>query len=129
MPSIVTDPAVAHFVERVSNGVDSAADSIAGLMMRLVGRISRLELKVETQDGKIAKIDKLARAKPVRKPPPTVVETGIDVRDYTPVRIEHKVKRPRGRPKGARDSYLRPRRSGIAAPAPSSHILDPDWDR
>jgi hypothetical protein len=128
MPSIVTDPAVAQFVERVSNGVDSAADSIAGLMMRLVSRISRLELKVETQDGKIAKIDKLARQpRPVRKPPPVRLETGVDM-DGNPVRIEHRIKRPRGRPKGARDRFQR-RRAGIVPPPPARHIVDPDWDR
>jgi hypothetical protein len=38
----------------------------------------------------------------VRPPAPTLVETGIDM-DGDPVRIEHRIKRPRGRPKGAKD--------------------------
>jgi hypothetical protein len=129
MPSIVTDPAVAQFVERVSNGVDSAADSIAGLMMRLVGRVANLERKLATQDSRI---DKLARQpKPVRKPPSVrVVESGIDVRDGGPVYIEQRIRRSRGRPKGSRDSYVRPTRSRhrIEAEGISPHLLDRDWD-
>jgi hypothetical protein len=128
--SVITDPLIARFVEDVAAGANAAADSVAGLVLRLVGRVTTLEQRLETQDGKIAKIDKLARQQPKlpRSLPPVRLETGIDM-DGNPVRIEHRIKRPRGRPKGARDRYQRQtRRPGIVPPAPSSHLLDSGWD-
>ena len=123
---VVADPVVAQFIERVAAGANAAADSVAGLVLRLVGRVTTLEQRLETQDGKIAKIDKLARQpKLARTPPPTLVKTGIDM-DGNPVRIEHKIRRPRGRPKGARDRY--PRRAGSVPPAPSSYLIDSGFD-
>jgi hypothetical protein len=128
--SAVTDPVIARFVEDVAAGANAAADSVAGLVLRLVGRVTTLEQRLETQDGKIARIDKLARQpKLPRNPPPVRLETGIDM-DGNPVRIEHRIKRPRGRPKGARDRYQRQSRQlGIMDPPPARHIVDPDWDR
>jgi hypothetical protein len=128
--SVVTDPLIARFVEDVAAGANAAADSVAGLVLRLVGRVTNLEQRLETQDGKIARIDKLARQPRLpRTPPPVrVVESGVDARDGGPVYIEQRVKRPRGRPKGARDRFQR-RRPGIVPPPPARHIVDPDWDR
>jgi hypothetical protein len=124
--SVVTDPIIARFVEDVAAGANAAADSVAGLVLRLVGRVTTLEQRLETQDGKIAKIDKLARQpRPARTPPPTLVETGIDVYG-DPVRIEHRIKRPRGRPKGARDRFPRSRHN-LGAEV-SSNFVDRDWD-
>jgi hypothetical protein len=59
-----------------------------------------------------------------RPAPPVRLETGVDVYG-DPVRIEHKIKRPRGRPKGARDRFQRPsRKHGIVPPA----LIDPGFD-
>jgi len=57
-----------------------------------------------------------------------VGETGIDMHG-DPVSIEHRIRRPRGRPKGAKDRYQRPaRRPGIVPPAASSFLIDPGFD-
>jgi hypothetical protein len=127
MPSSVVDPAVVKFIETVSNGADTVADSIAGIVVRLLGRVTSLERKLETQDSKIAKIDKLARQQPKlpRNPPPVRLETGIDM-DGHPVRHEIKIRRPRGRPKGARDRFPRSRHN-LGAEV-SSNFVDRDWD-
>jgi hypothetical protein len=130
MSSVITDPAVIRFIETVSNGADTVADSIAGIVVRLLGRVTSLERKLETQDSKIARIDKLARQpKLPRNPPPVRLETGVDVYG-DPVRHEIKIRRPRGRPKGSRDRYQRQTRQlGVMDPPPARHIVDPDWDR
>jgi hypothetical protein len=127
MPSAV-DPVVRSFVEAV-NHEDAATttDTVGGLFLRLINRVGALEKTVEQQAVKLKQVDKLARQpRPVRNPPPVRLETGVDVYG-DPVRIEHKIRRPRGRPKGARDRY--PRRTGIVSPPPARHIVDPDWDR
>ena len=126
---VVADPVVAQFIERVAAGTNAAADSVAGLVLRLVGRVGALEKTVEAQAAELKRVDKLARAKPKlpRTPPPVRLETGVDVYG-DPVRIEHKIRRPRGRPKGSRDRYERQTRAGIVPPAPSSYLLDGGWD-
>ena len=105
-----TDPALAHFIEQVTNGSNAAADSVAGLTLRLVGRVGRLEQTVSDQGSKL---DKLARqprpAGRARAQDSRVVKSGVDV-DGHPVRIEERVPRPVGRPKGRRDTYQRHRR-------------------
>ena len=40
---------------------NSAADSVAGLLLRLTGRVGSLERTVEHQAEKLARLDKLAR--------------------------------------------------------------------
>ena len=143
----VTDPAIAAFVEQIAAGTNVAADSVAGLILRLVTRVGRLEKTVSEQGSKL---DKLARkpwpAKPARTASARVVETGIDVATGAPVRLETKASRPRGRPTGRRDATPRARRwhrkpDGravhrrediedlgrlVAADVPT---LDPEWDR
>jgi hypothetical protein len=128
MPSSVVDPAVVKFIESVAQGASSAADSVAGIMIRALGRICALETKVEEQAAKLKQVDKLARQpKPVRPSSPSrVVESGVDVRDGGPVYIEHKICRARGRPKGAKDRFPRSRHN-LGAEV-SSNFVDRDWD-
>jgi hypothetical protein len=95
MSSVITDPAIAQFVERVAAGTNAAADSVAGLVLRLAGRVGALERKVEAQSNQIAKIGKLARAKPAPVVSLAPIMTGIDTATGAAVRIEPK--RSRGR--------------------------------
>jgi len=128
----VTDPALARFIEQITDGSNAAADSVAGLILRLVGRVGRLEQTVSDQGSKL---DKLARqprsAVRARTHDSRVVETGVDV-DGHPVRIEERVRRPIGRPKGRKDDVPR-RRGHLRKAEPESRpaelgLLDPDWD-
>jgi hypothetical protein len=110
MPSANVDQAVLAFVTRLSDGPNIAADSIAGLVLRLLGRVGRLEQAVQ-QHGK--KLEALAK-QPVRTrthdtPQTRVLESGIDF-DGNRVTIEERIRRPRGRPSGARDHAPRARR-------------------
>src|SRR6516225_1359946 len=107
--SVVTDPVIAQFVERVAAGANAAADSVAGLVLRLVGRVGALEKTVEAQGVRLKQVDKLARAKlaPVVVPL-TPIMTGIDTATGAAVRVMPK--RSRGRPRGSLDSYKRPPR-------------------
>jgi hypothetical protein len=128
MPSIVTDPAVIRFIETVNNGVDTAADSIAGLVLRLVGRVSTLEKAVEAQAARLKQVDKLARARRAPVAPLAPIMTGIDVATGAPIRVQPK--RSRGRPLGSRDTYQRPSRArhhNLQAEV-SSNLVDDDWD-
>jgi hypothetical protein len=134
--SAVVDPAIAAFIEQIGTGTNAAADSTAGLILRLLARVSRLERAVEV----LRKQPKpTMRAKTYDGAPQTrIIETGIDF-DGHPVRIEERVRRPRGRPSGARDHAPRARRrkpegaalfhrediEGLVEPP----VLDPDWDR
>jgi len=147
--SAATDPALARFIEQITDGNNAAADSVAGLILRLVGRVGRLEKTVSDQGSKL---DKLAR-----KPPPAVrarnpvpmdhrVKTGIDAATGSPVRFETKDSRPRGRPPGRRDATPRARRGYRKLDGRALHhredvedfggfttadvpTLDPEWDR
>jgi hypothetical protein len=56
-----------------------------------------------------------------------IVETGVDVRDGSPVRIEERIKRKPGKPRGSEDSYARTRR--FLRAEPSSHIVDDELGR
>ena len=131
----VTDPAIAAFVEQIAAGTNVAADSVAGLILRLVTRVGRLEKTVSEQGSKL---DKLARqprsAVRARTHDSRVVETGVDV-DGHPVRLEERVGRPVGRPKGRRDTHQRQRRGArVVHPefdelrTAGVSLLDPDFD-
>jgi hypothetical protein len=124
---VVADPAVLKFVESVAAGANAAADSVAGLVLRLVGRVGALEKTVKEQATKIEKIGKLAQAKsaPIAQLAPTM--TGVDVETGAPVRIMPR--RPRGRPIGSRDTHKRPsrRRHNLQAEV-SNNLIDDDWD-
>jgi hypothetical protein len=127
--SVIADPVIAQFVERVAVGTNAAADSVAGLVLRLVGRVGALERKVEAQSSQIAKIDKLARAKPAPVVALAPIMTGVDTATGAAVRIMPK--RSRGRPPGSKDRHQRPPRArhhDIEAEISSNHILDDDWD-
>jgi hypothetical protein len=124
---VIADPVVAQFIERVAAGTNAAADSVAGLVLRLVGRVGALERKVEAQSSQIAKIDKLVRAKPAPIVPVAPIMTGVDVETGAAVRIMPK--RSVGRPLGSRDRRPRPsRRHHNLAAEVSSNIVDADWD-
>ena len=130
MPSVIADPAVVKFIETVGNGASAAADSVAGLVLRLVGRVGALEKTVEAQGVRLKQVDKLARTKlaPVVVPL-TPIMTGVDTATGAAVRIMPK--RSRGRPPGSKDRYQRPPRArhhDIEAEISSNHILDDDWD-
>ena len=128
----VPDPALARFIEQLTDGSNAAADSVAGLILRLVGRVGRLEQTVSDQGSKLDKLAKQPRpAGQARTDDSRVVKTGIDV-DGRPVRIEERVPRPVGRPKGRKDDVPRRRRYPHKA-APESMpaelgLLDPDSD-
>ena len=136
--SVVTDPAIIAFIEQVSAGTNASADSTAGLILRLLSRVSRLEQAVEV----LRKQPKPAmRARTHDSAPPTrIIETGIDF-DGNPVRIEERIRRPRGRPAGSRDQVPRARRRWDRKPegaedienleslAASDALLDPNRDR
>ena len=87
MPSVIADPAVVKFIETVGNGASAAADSVAGLVLRLVGRVGALEKTVEAQGVRLKQIDKLARTKlaPVVVPL-TPIMTGVDTATGAAVR-------------------------------------------
>jgi hypothetical protein len=133
----VTDPAILRFVEQVSAGTNTAADSTAGLILRLLARVSRLEQAVEVL-RKQPKSTMRARAHD-SAPQTRIIETGIDF-DGHPVRIEERIRRPRGRPSGSRDQAPRARRRWNRKPegaediedfgglAASDALLDPDFD-
>jgi len=129
----VTDPALARFIEQVTDGSNAAADSVAGLILRLVGRVSHLEKTVSDQASKLDKLAKhpqsSARAKTYDSRPTKIVETGVDM-DGHPVRLEERVRRPVGRPKGRRDTHQRHRRppSEVHHEPAELGLLDPDWD-
>jgi len=130
-----TDPALAHFIEQVTNGSNAAADSVAGLILRLVGRVGRLEQTVFEQASKLDKLAQQPRAAGrARTDDSRVVKSGVDV-DGHPVRIEERVRRPVGRPKGRRDAYRRQRRGPrVVHPefdelrTAEAGLLDPDFD-
>jgi hypothetical protein len=128
MPSVV-DPVVRSFVEAVNHeGVATTTDTVGGLFLRLINRVGVLERKVEAQSSQIAKIDKLARAKPAPVAALAPVMTGVDVATGAPVRILPR--RPRGRPAGSRDTYKRTSRArhhNLEAEV-SSNLIDGDWD-
>jgi hypothetical protein len=143
--SATVDPAIAGFVARLGAVPNIAADSVAGLILRLLARVSRLEQAVQ-QHGK--KLEALAKQpKPTTRarthdaaPQTRIVETGIDF-DGNPVRIEERIRRPRGRPAGSRDQVPRARRRWDRKPegaedienleslAASDALLDPNRDR
>ena len=130
MPSVIADPAVVKFIETVGNGASAAADSVAGLVLRLVGRVGALEKAVEAQGVKLKQVDKLARTKlaPVVVPL-TPIMTGVDTATGAPVRIMPK--RSRGRPRGSLDTYKRPprgRHHDHQAEMSNNHVVDSDWD-
>jgi hypothetical protein len=110
------DPAITRLLAAIGSGI-TASDSVAGLMLRLVHRVSVLERTVQTQ---AAALQKLARPAPLAAdaaPPPPNGHGGGPV--SAPVR------KPPGRPPERRDAY--PRRIGpdkfIA-----SYSIDPDFD-
>ena len=121
----------ATFLSRLCDGAGSLPDSIAALIFRLAARVTRLEQTTSVQADKIRKLEKQPRPDPdvVRTYDSRVVKTGLDV-DGHPVRIEERVRRPVGRPKGRRDAYQRHRRP----PSEAHHepaelgLLDPDWN-
>jgi hypothetical protein len=121
MPAL--DPAAIQFVETVARGAASAGDSVAGILIRLLARVSALEKLAKAQALELDRLRKMPRL-PLTAAPREVVETGIDVRDGSPVRLERKVSRPVGRPKGSKDS--RPRKRHL--PLVSQSIIDADFD-
>jgi len=128
MPSVIADPVIAQFVERVAAGANAAADSVAGLVLRLVGRVGALEKTVEAQGVRLKQVDKLARTKlaPVVVPL-TPIMTGIDTATGAPVRVMPK--RSRGRPLGSRDRIQRSsRRHHNLQAEVSSNYADPGFD-
>jgi hypothetical protein len=135
--SRTVDPAIARFVEQINAGANAAADSVAGLILRLVTRVGALEKTVTAQASKLETLSKQPkpRGSPVRArthdaAPVTRIETGVDAFG-NPVRHEIQVRRSRGRPKGSRDSYQRPPRAphNLVEAELSSTYIDPDWDR
>jgi len=128
MPSVIADPVIAQFVERVAAGANAAADSVAGLVLRLVGRVGALEKTVEAQGVRLKQVDKLARTKlaPVVVPL-TPIMTGIDTATGAAVRVMPK--RSRGRPLGSRDRIQRSsRRHHNLQAEVSSNYADPGFD-
>jgi len=90
------------------------------------GRVTNLERATEEQATRIERVAKLARQpRPVRNPAPVRIESGVDVYG-DPVRHEIKIRRPRGRPKGAKDRFPRSRHN-LGAEV-SSNFVDRDWD-
>jgi hypothetical protein len=131
------DPHLIRFVEQVSEGTSAAADSVAGLILRLVTRVGNLEKAVTAQASKLETLGKQPRGTPARakvhdhRPQMRTVESGLDMHG-DPVRIEERVRRPRGRPAGSRDSYQRhrpPRAPHNLEAELSSAYVDPDWDQ
>jgi hypothetical protein len=57
MPAVV-DPAITQFVTRVCESAGALPDSIAGLLLKLAARVSRLEQTVETQGAMLEKVRK-----------------------------------------------------------------------
>jgi hypothetical protein len=90
---IVADPTIVKFIETVAAGANAAADSVAGMLLRLASRSGRVEQTLAQRAEKIKKLER--EPKSPRRAPMRVVETGIDVRDGSPVHIEEQVKRPR----------------------------------
>jgi hypothetical protein len=141
MSRSAVDPHLVRFVEQVSAGANAAADSVAGLLLRLLGRVGSLEKAVQAQASKLDELARQPKPARVRTHDAAVVkvETGIDMAG-APVRHEIRVRRPRGRPAGHRDAVPRVRRwrhkpdgrdlhhqedlAAVAVP-----MLDPDWDR
>ena len=134
----VADPALARFIEQITDGSNAAADSVAGLILRLVGRVGRLEQTVSDQGSKLDKLAKhpqpAGRAKTHDSRSTRIVATGVDM-DGHPVRIEERVRRPVGRPKGRRDTHQRQRRGArVVHPeleelrTAGVSLLDPDFD-
>ena len=130
MPSAAIDPAVTSFVSKLCDGASSLPDSIAALIFRLASRVTRLEQTTSAQADKIKKLEKQPRSAGRGSTyDGRVVKSGVDV-DGNPVRIEERVRRPVGRPKGRRDIYKRQRRASHEAhPEPAElGLIDPDWD-
>jgi hypothetical protein len=137
MPS-ATDKAVLSFVTRLSDGPNVAADSVAGLVLRLLGRVGRLEQAVQQHDKKFEALAKqpAMRARTHDAAPQTIVKSGIDCYGVPEV-ITERVRRPKGRPPGARDHTPRARRKPAVAfkdietqligPL-AAQLLDPDFD-
>jgi hypothetical protein len=135
MRSSALDPAIIAFVEQVAAGANAAADSTAGLLLRLLSRVSRLEQAVEV----LRKQSKPAmRARTHDAAPQTIIKTGLDVFGVPEV-IRERVARPRGRPSGSRDLVPRTRRwprkpegeegvEDLGRFAASDALLDPSWD-
>jgi hypothetical protein len=125
MPTI--DPAAIKFVEEIAKGASSIPDSIAGILLRLLGRVSSLET---TSKQHALKLDKLAKQPrwPGSLPEPTLQKTltGIDAATGAPVRIEPK--RPVGRPPGSRDSAKRRPRGAELFHKEDLQLLDTGFD-
>jgi hypothetical protein len=119
--SPVVDPIVLKFCQRVTEGGAAVPDGIAGLLIRLAGRVAVLEKTV-------AKLD------PGRAFPRST-DTGIEGRNGA-LPPAPSAPRPTG-PKGRLDSprYNNPRQRTIGWPHKEdheievAHIVDRDWDR
>ena|SRR5215831_11728591 len=129
--STAIDPAVTTFLSRLCDGAGSLPDSIAALIFRLAARVTRLEQTTAAQADKIKKLEKQPRlAGRAKAYDSRVVKSGVDV-DGHPVRIEERVRRPVGRPKGRKDDgprrrrYLRKSEQEVRE---LTAVLDPDWD-
>jgi hypothetical protein len=119
------DPVASKFIEEVAKGATSVPDAIAGLLLRLCGRVASLEAATKKYRLDIDKLQKQPRY--ALTAPQAVIErelTGIDIRDGSPVHIVPK--RPPGRPKGVKDS--RPRRRHSMEYEDNSRLIDADWD-
>jgi len=130
MPSAAIDPAVTTFLSRLCDGAGSLPASIAALIFRLAVRVTRLEQTTAAQADKIKKLEKQPRtAERARTYDSRILKSGVDV-DGHPVRIEERVRRPVGRPKGRRDTHQRQRRpqSEVHHEPAELGLLDPDWD-
>jgi hypothetical protein len=131
MSRSAVDPALVHFVEQVGEGAGSIADSVAGLLLRLLARVASLEKTTQAQASKLDALTQPPKPKRAKThDAATVIKSGIDAFG-DPVRLEERIRRPRGRPAGSRDSYQRhrPPRSPHNLEAELTTYVDPDWDQ
>jgi hypothetical protein len=123
--SVVADPAICAFVERITASTAAVPDAIAALLLKLAFRVSKLELATEQQAKKLQQLVKQPKPVPVVALAP--VMTGIDTATGAAVRIVPK--RSRGRPLGSRDRIPRSsRRHHNLQAEVSSNYIDPGWD-
>jgi hypothetical protein len=148
--SVDLDPAVRKFCERVTEGGAAVPDGIAGLLLRLAGRVGALEAKSRDHDVKLDKLSKQPRLSVLEEKmlerkcleqnaPMTGVDGGRNgasdgpERDSAPARpAPHSIGRPKGRPDSPRYAP-RQRTGGIWSHREDleievAHIVDHDWD-
>jgi hypothetical protein len=102
--SAPADPAIARVINAIGEGA-TASDSIAGLLLRVLHRVTSLETVARQVDRRLDLLEKNPRVPWSMAEPVTRALTGIDTATGSPVRIEPR--RPVGRPQGRRDSRKR----------------------